>query len=147
MRRAALMLGVLWLAGCGHRSGPPVELVVPKGFTGTIWLIIDPAAQEIPLVDGRYLITIPAGGVLRVRSHSPLQHWHSFSARYEDGTLILQDHGSDSGVAPEAVAVRGSWSGVSQRGGREYRYHTYFVGTAKQRAEMPADEDIPDASK
>jgi hypothetical protein len=146
MRRTALVLGLLCLAGCGGRSGPPVELVVPKGFTGTVWLMLDPAGQDIPLTDGKYRIVVPAGGVLRVRSHRPLEQWHSFSARYDDGTPIPQDHG-DGGVGPEVVAVWGSWAGVSYRGGKEYHYQTYFVGTAKQRDEMPADPDIPGAPK
>jgi hypothetical protein len=133
----------------GHvvgESGPPVELVVPKGFTGTVWLMLDPAGQDIPLVDGQYRIVVPAGGVHRVRSHQPLQQWHSFSARYDDGTPIPQDHG-DGGVSPETVAVRGSLAGMSQRGGREYHYVTYFIGTAKQQAETPADEEIPAVGK
>ena len=133
MRRTALVLGLLWLAGCGGRSGPPVELVVPKGFTGTVWLMLDPAGQDIPLVDGQYRCIVPAGGVIRVRSHQPMERWHAFSARYDDGTPIPQDQG-DGGVGPEAVAVRGSRAGGSHRDGRGNSYHSYFVGTAKQRA-------------
>lgn len=146
MRRTAQMLGVLCLVGCSGGSGQPVELVLPKGFTGTVWLLLDPAGQDIPLVDGRYRIVVPAGGVLRVRSYEQLQQWHSFSARYDDGTPIPDDLG-DGRVGPEAVAVRGSWTGVSHRGGQEYRHQTYFIGTAKQRAEKPVDQDIPGAGK
>lgn len=137
------MLGTLLLAGCGGRTGPPVELVAPKGFTGTVWLILDPNGQDIPLVDGRYRIVVPPDGVLWVRSHQPLEQWHSFSAMYDDGTPIPLDHGSDVGVGTETVAVRGGWAGVSHRGGRDYQHHTYFIGTAKQRSEIPAVQDIP----
>lgn len=60
MRSVALLLpGVLLLANCGGGSGPPVELVVPRGFTGTVWLLLDPGGQDIPLVDGRYRIAVP----------------------------------------------------------------------------------------
>jgi hypothetical protein len=147
MHRAVLMLGVLLLAGCGGRTGPPVELVVTKGFTGTVWLMLDPDGLDIPLVDGRYRIVVPPDGVLRVRSHQPLEQWHSFFARYDDGTPIPWDHSGDAGFGPEVVAVRGSWAGVSHRGGRDYHYHLYFVGTAKQRSELPLMHNIPGAGR
>lgn len=149
MRRAALMLGLLCLIGCGGMgNGPPVELVVPTGFTGTVYLPLDAAGSDIPLVNGRYQIVVPADGVLRVRSYQPLQEWHSFSARYKDGTLIPWDHSSDSGVLPDAVAVRGSGFIGGERDGRKYQYHWFFVGTAKQETEMRFDrQNEPPGSK
>src|SRR5262245_34981652 len=147
MRAVCLILGVFLLAGCSGRSGPPVELVVPKGFTGMVWLLLDPDSQDIPLVNGRYQIVVPAGGVLRVRSFRPLEQWHSFSARYDDGTPIPHDHSSDARVAPDVVAVHGGGSGVRHREGREYRYNTYFVGTAKQLRELPDIQEIPGVRK
>jgi hypothetical protein len=149
LRLSALVFAVLLTAGCGGSSGPPVELVVPKGFIGTVWLLLDPDGQDIPLVDGRYRISVPADGILRVRSHQPMEQWHSFSARYDDGTPIPWDDSSNARVGPEVVAVQGSWAHLSRRGGREYRYHRYFVGTAKQRSEMLAmqDIDIPGVGK
>ena len=141
------MFSAFLLAGCSGSSGPPVELVVPKGFTGTVWLMLDPDGQDISLVNGRYQIVVPAGGVLRVRSFRPLEQWHSFSARYDDGTPIPWEHSSDARVAPDAVAVRGAESGVRHRGGREYRYNTFFVGTAKQRSELPDTPEIPGAAR
>ena len=87
MRAACLTLGAFLLAGCSGRSGPPVELVVPKGFTGTVWLILDPDGQDIPLVHGQYQMVVPPSGILRIQSFAPLEQWHSFSARY-DGTTI-----------------------------------------------------------
>jgi hypothetical protein len=147
MCRASLIFGAVLLSGCSAGSGPPVELIVPKGFTGTVWLILDPDAREIPLVDGRYRVVVPPDGVLRVPSHGPFEQWHSFSARYDDGTPIPSSYDGDAGVGSVAVAVRGNWAGVSHRGGREYQYHKYFVGTAKQRSELPDVESIPSVDK
>jgi hypothetical protein len=144
MRLLGLMLGLLCLAGCSERSGPPVELILPNGFTGTVWLVQDPAGQEIPLVDGGYRITVPAAGVLRFRSLPPVEQWDTFSARYGDGTPIPWDYASFAGAQPDAVAVRAGMGGVMKLGGRDVYCYFFFVGTAKQQAEMlAADRAIP----
>jgi len=147
MRRAAFLLVILALAGCGggNGSGSPVELVVPKGYTGTVWLLLDPNGEDIPIVDGQYRITVPAGGVMRVRSLKHMEQWHALSARYDDGTAIRSDDISGARIGPDVVAVRGIWSGVSQPGGREYQ--RIFIGTAAERKEMPERQDIPGIDK
>jgi hypothetical protein len=147
MRCAVLVFVMLALTGCGggNRGGSPVELVAPKGYTGMVWLVLDPNGEDIRLVDGQYRITIPASGVLRVRSLQPMEQWHAFSARYDDGTPIPSDDGK--GIAPEVVAIRGRWSGASKQGGRDYQYHKVFVGTAAERKLMPDRQDIPGIDK
>jgi hypothetical protein len=142
MRPPALVLWVVCLVGCDDRSGPPVELVVPVGFTGTVRVMLDPAGPEIPLIDGRYQIVVPLDGLVRVRSFRPLEQWHTLAARYTDGTLIPRDHG-DGTVGPNTVAVRGGVSSVTSGEGRGLRSQTYFVGTAGQRTDVPADRDAP----
>src|SRR5262245_55201624 len=95
-------------------------MIVPNGFTGIVWLIEDSQSKEIPKVQGRYRIVIPANGVLRVKSLHPLRQWHEFSARYEDGTPIPNDY--DGKLAPQAIAVRGSGSGGRHEPGHELEY-------------------------
>jgi hypothetical protein len=141
------MFGSLLLAGCSTASGPLVELIVPKGFTGTIWLLLEPGGKDIPMIDGRYQVVVPPDGVLRVRSHGPLEHWHSFSARFDNNITIPYDLRGDAGIGPEVIAVRKSWAGVTSRAGHEYRYVNYFVGTAKQLSDLPDIPDIPGTVK
>ena len=127
MLRFGLLVGLLLAAGCG-RSGRPIELVVPDGHRGPIWIGPDPSAAAIPVVDGRYQAAIPPGGVLWVNSLGPLHGRHEFSARYADGSVIRRRF-DGSALAPDAVALRGGESMMAHRGGREYRFIRYFVGT------------------
>lgn len=145
MRLPGLALGTVLLVGCGGaRSGLPVEFVIPVGYTGTVRMLEDPTGQDIPMVDGRYSIVVPPDGFVRVRSFRPLEQWHALTARYADGTPIPRDSG-DGTVGPGAIAVRGGHSSVTRDDGRELRYQTYFVGTAAQRTDVPADRDTPEA--
>jgi hypothetical protein len=136
-----ILLVVVLIAGCGDGSGPPVDIIVPKGFTGRIWIVLDASAQDIPLVNGRYQVVIPADGVLRVRSFRPFEQWHGSSPRYDDGTPLPEDFG-DGPAGPEVVALRGGGGAMTWRDGKEVRWLPYFVGTAKQYRERP-DFDYP----
>jgi hypothetical protein len=141
MGRALLMLGLVLLAGCSD-SGPPVDIVVPKGFTGPVWIVLESDGQDIPLVNGRYQVVIPADGVLRVRSFRPFERWHQSAARYDDGTPLPEADGANAS-GPDAVALRGGGSAVTTRDGKEIRWMPYFVGTARQYRERPATEFPP----
>jgi hypothetical protein len=141
MRRVWLMLGLMLLSGCSD-SGPPVDIVVPKGFTGPVWIMLDPDGQDIPLVNGRYQIVIPADGVLRVRSFWPFERWHPLSAQYDDGTPLPKENGAHP-AGPDVVALRGGGSAVTTRDGKEIRWMPYFVGTAKPYRERPAMDFPP----
>jgi hypothetical protein len=136
MRQAWWMLGLMLLAGCND-SGPPVDIVVPKGFTGPVWIVLDPESQDIPLINDRYKVVIPPDGVLRVRSFRPLQRWHKLSASYDDGSRLPQEFDANP-AGPNLVALRGGGTtGVTTRDGKEFSWMQYFVGTAKQYSEWP----------
>jgi hypothetical protein len=124
--RTVLFVTLLSSAGCTS-NGPPVEIVVPNGFTGVVWIVVDPSAPEIPLVNGRYQVVIPAIGVLKVQSLKPFQRWHSQTARYQDGAP-LPDANNPREDDPETIAVRGG--GWRTNGRKEVVW--YFVGSAKQ---------------
>ncbi len=135
-RRILLLFLLLPLTGCVGGNGPAVEIVVPKGFTGSVWIMLDPGAQDIPLVNGRYEVVIPGDGVLRVRSFRPFAQWHESSARYDDGSPLPEAYKVPAG-GPDIVALRGGDSAVTQRDGKDVRWMSYFVGTLKQYSKRP----------
>jgi hypothetical protein len=128
--RGILVLLLLIIAGCRGGNGPAVDIVVPKGFTGSVWIMLDSGAQEIPLVNGRYEVVIPGDGVLRVRSFLPFEQWHESSARYDDGSALPEADEVNPGGA-DIVALRGGDIAVTQRAGKDVRWMNYFVGTQK----------------
>src|SRR6266480_1053785 len=99
MGRLLVLAASLLLIGCSS-NGPPIEMTIPKGFTGPIWIILDESAPELPLVDGRYRVVIPASGVLRVRSFKPFERWHAFTANYDDRTPVPGE-GDSTRLSPE----------------------------------------------
>ena len=131
-----IFVAVLAVACGGGRRGPPVDMVVPKGFTGPVWIVLDPDGQDIPLVEDRFRVVIPAGGVLQVQTFTPFQEWHQSSAQEDDGSPLPK--GFDDGA--DAVALHGGGIANSQRVCKEFYWMPYFVGTAKQYDERPAHE-------
>lgn len=132
---------LLLLAGCGGGSGPPVDMVIPKGYTGPVRIILDPEGKDIQLVNGRYQVVIPADGTLRVRSFGPFQQWHQSSARYDDGSPLPEWSGA-SPAGPNTVALRGGGSAMTHRDGKEVHWMPYFVGTEAEYRARPA-MDVP----
>ena len=128
------MFTVCLLLACGcNSSGPPTEMTVPAGHTGPVWIILDETAPAIPLVEGKYRVVIPAGGVLRVKSFDPFYRWHQMSARYDNGmALPTVETNSD----PDRIELRGGGNAVTTRGGRDFRYMSYFVGTETAYSEL-----------
>lgn len=118
MRRACLALVVLNVAGCSGRRGPPEEIVVPRGFTGPVWIVLDPDGRDTPFVNNRYQVVIPANGMLKVQSLKPLQQWHQSSARFDDGSPLPVESGGTP-VGPGVVAVRGGGGGWGHDEGRQ----------------------------
>lgn len=117
MRWSAWLLIALSLVACTDRTGPPGEIVVPDGYHGTFWIVGDPAAHDIPLVDGRFTEFIPADGVLRVRSFAAFERWHAASARYRSGTPLPVAHPGDA--MPDRVALRGGNSAATVHEGKD----------------------------
>jgi hypothetical protein len=142
MRRACPILFVVFIAGCVRGSGPPVDMVLPKGYTGPVWIMLDPDGQDIPLVNGRYQVAIPADGTLRVQSFGPFQQFHQTSARYDDGSPLPPESGANP-AGPGVVALWGGGSAVTKRNGREVRWMPYFVGTEAEFHARPAMDFPP----
>jgi hypothetical protein len=112
-----------------------VEIVVPSGFTGRVWVIADPDAMDIPLVNGRYQVVIPPDGILRVSSLEPFEQWHQSFARFDDGTILADGYTG----GPAIVALWGGASAVIQREDREVAWMEYFVGTEEQYGARPPE--------
>lgn len=131
MRHCAAALLLLFAAGC-DRNGEPVEIVVPAGFSGPIWIVEDAQdGKPVPKEAGRYRVEVPRSGVLRVASLQPFAQWHTESARYSDGTALSCDNGE--GLPADAVALRsGGGVAASSGGGRNWKYIVCYVGTVAQ---------------
>ncbi len=129
MRHILLLMAVLAPAGC-YRSGRLVEFVVPKGHVGPVWILHEPDAPDLPVVDGRYQVRFPDGGVLRVRSMSPFDRFKVVSTRYDDGSP-LPYLVSGMQVAPTTVGMWSGWSG--QAGPDRREYIVWPVGTEEQK--------------
>jgi hypothetical protein len=85
------------LAGCAwvvpfvvtsilRRSGLPIEFVVPDDFHGSIELVKDrKGGYDLNPKGGKYVIVVPATGVLRIKDGSPFHRWHTESCRDTSG--------------------------------------------------------------
>jgi hypothetical protein len=112
-------------------SGPPIEIVLPTGFTGPITLVLDEGnGVDIPLIDGRYFLEVPATGLVRVKSFAPFQQWHQEKFVYANGTHIPSASSSNSEPAmiQKRVTTNGTSNGVINM--------STFVGTDEQYAEF-----------
>jgi hypothetical protein len=120
----------LLIAGC-HSQEPNIEITVPKGFTGSIWILQDESAPDLQYIDGKYRIAISSNRVFRVRTFSQFERFHKLSALSGDG-IAIPSSSSSSRLDPDIIALRGGQSGVTLWGGREYYFIKYFVGTEGQ---------------
>ena len=127
---ARLLLVLLCLpivASCLRRSHP-IHYVVPEGYRGPFWIIHDPGAPALPAVGDNWIkVTVPANGIVRGSSLSPLDAWHESTA-----VLGASATGADLEVGKTIVSpgMVGVWLGPRGRTepeGREYR--SFFVGT------------------
>lgn len=127
-----LALGLVLLIGCGipallfslgDRSGPGVVFVLPSGFRGSFRLYEDRSAPEVPVVAGKYVVSIPEGGFLSVKDLNFLTQWHVEEARFEDGTpLTTLPTKAETGLAVFS-------GGISTNGSPGVRWTDGFVGT------------------
>jgi hypothetical protein len=139
MRLFLLGVVLIFTIGC-NTSGPPVEFEISNGFVGHIWLIEDGAASEVPLEDGKYLVRVPANGVLRVRNFQPFAQWHSQTVRYADGTNIPIKRAGSTHPAKQ-ITFQDCGIGLRQRNGREITRAHYVV--ASESHALPYNDNIP----
>ena len=134
---AALLvsLPVAFFIFTADRGYAPFSLVVPKGYVGPVWIVLDPAGQHIPLGPRGYRAVIPTNGVLRVRSLKPTKVWNNvndrFSATYDDGSPLPPMHK----LMPGAVGLHGGGTvsyTSSKNNGTSIEWMPFFVGTEAQ---------------
>lgn len=127
---ATLTVALVFLTA--GRGFTPFTLVVPKGFSGPVWIVLDPAGQNIPLGLRGYRAVVPANGVLRVRSLEPAKVWHEihdrFSATFDDGSPLPMRE-----ALPGEVGLRGGGTvTTTKRDGTPMGWMPFFVGTEEQ---------------
>jgi hypothetical protein len=143
---AAIGLGLISVVGpCAmiawaDRSGPPIHFVIPTGFRGGFQLVVDRVnGVDVALRNGRYTYSIPASGVLRVRSLRPFEHWHTVSAAFPDGKPLPWS----SQALPNDVMLEELWSGSRSGPQGEEEYLLLLVGTAADLQAAYQDHDVP----
>ncbi|MFO0802098.1 MAG: hypothetical protein U0791_03095 [Gemmataceae bacterium] len=109
-----------------------MEFVFPKDFKGHAWIILDPASEEIPFLDGLYRVMIPQDGVLRVKSFRPFEQWHESRCRYNDGTTLRAMHSHPDGSDKFGLWFGGRATQSGRRDGTDLSWIEVFVGTGKE---------------
>src|SRR5262245_5681285 len=125
----SVLLSGLFIAPIGcSRNGPPVEVVLPNGFTGAVYVILDKTrGSDIPFRDGKYIVEIPLDGRLRVNSLVPFDTWHEETWRYASGEILVDEklvHNPD----PQKVMKRMQNAGIDNG----VAHIEVFVGTDQQ---------------
>jgi len=85
---AAIALLAAWIGyeSNWHNSGPPIEFIVPVGYSGEFTIVKNRAIGEPPKFEGNKVIfTIPASGELLVADTSIFHRWHKELCRDTDG--------------------------------------------------------------
>lgn len=104
-RRAVVVVGIAVVGGCSSDSRR-IEYVIPDGYRGCVWILHDPDAPLVPVVNGRHQVVFPADGVFRVGSMKPFEKWHEASARFAEGKSLPANLVSGSvKAAPDTVAM------------------------------------------
>jgi hypothetical protein len=82
------------LLGCSRTEH--LVFVVPNNFRGVLKLQTKQlGAEELAMDHNWYVIRFPESGVLQMKGKTPLQQWHTSSARYVDGKpLAVVTHGA-----------------------------------------------------
>jgi hypothetical protein len=113
------------VAGCSDRGGDSVHLIVPAGFEGVIRIVVDGTdSGGYKHTAGRHAYTIPAGGVLHVKSGKPFEQWHKLSAADANGKTIYWHEPAVPNA--QAFIVRGFGVSVTNQGPP---IHWYAVGS------------------
>ena len=121
-----LLIIALGFVGCSDQGGNPVHIIVPAGFEGVIQIVVAGSdSGGYSHVNNRHEYTIPADGLLYVKSNIPFEQLHRLSAADTAGnTIYWYDP-----PAPDADAliVRGFGSSATNQGPLS---HWYAVGSS-----------------
>lgn len=115
-------------SSCRERPRRANVYLIPDGYIG--WIRIDrhvPTAPPLPIEDNRYLIVIPANGMLS--TSAPIEEgWAKDEYYYYDGRKRQ--------LLPHTAQEERIWGhGFGHRtaeGEKESRYEQFFVGTEEQ---------------
>lgn len=102
--RAVAAVWLLTLSACAPRNYPTVQFVVPSGFRGIVCVTESPNGRAVEATNDRFVVEVPATGVLIVRSAQFFTAWHEESWRFSDGTAIPDESAPSTG-ADEIVAI------------------------------------------
>lgn len=127
---------ILIFGGCKPPDDRPrVEIILPAGFSGHVWIVEDAEGQVITLSNGEYKFTVAANGVLRVKSLAVLRADHNLSSHFDNGDALPPGERSRD----EQTALRRRFS----RGGSDLQAVVFFVGTAKELRDQKFDPWYP----
>jgi hypothetical protein len=121
--------GLLWLLltfGTGGRSGLPVQFVVPNDYHGAFKLVEDEIHGILPTAShGRLIYTVPADGILLIKSSPALTAWHQESAIRQDEREI-----PNGGANSTAIAFFTLFSG--HHNNSSALEHWFLIGTRQE---------------
>src|SRR5258706_12960776 len=67
-------------------EGSPVKIIVPDGYKGKFWIVIDKVKGQTPsLVNGIWVFEIPPSGTLLINDDGPLSVGHEESYYFRSG--------------------------------------------------------------
>ena len=123
--------------GCDHGEGDPVHIIVPAGFQGIVQIVVDGTdSGGYRYTNGRHEYTIPASGILHVRTSEPFHQWHKRTAADTAGNPI---HDFDEPApTPGSVLVKGFGVRSINNGPPT---HGFAIGTNSQIAQFEKEWD------
>jgi hypothetical protein len=117
-----------------------IDFVIPNNYHGPIYIIHDETNGVIIVKKhGRYTLTIPTNGKLRVHDFNFMGDWHRETAHFENGQQMPTD--TDPGVsgvlATNMIALRdgSSWE-INDGKGKVSKFLLYFIGTKQDLENM-----------
>jgi hypothetical protein len=124
LRSLPVVLLCVVLSGCIGKTGPPVQIIVPKNLSGLIRIVEDKSGMIVPFEKGEFVYRIPTNGVLVVVEAEGFAEFHKERASFSDGVpLQLRSTDSADGL-PGEVAIYSL--------GRTSRELAFFVGTRQE---------------
>ncbi|MES2790123.1 MAG: hypothetical protein V4719_10905 [Planctomycetota bacterium] len=118
----SILLCSIALSSCNPMGYPTVRFLVPNGFSGPFIIVEDPLGEPIEAKHGITTFSIPASGVLKVKSAAVLQGTMTIEARRVNGEQIPLDHEA----SPTQIALRG---GGKMKASDSEPFFGFFIGT------------------